>query len=80
MYLKNVPYCTVIYFHTLVIIIFQLVVLDKDGKHLDRLSPWAHYVTQPEKAIIYDQRFWSPPDDQVDYRFLRVLELVIDFI
>ncbi|ELU05120.1 hypothetical protein CAPTEDRAFT_228125 [Capitella teleta] len=41
--------------------IVKLIVVDKEGKHLDRLSPWATYVTCEEKAVIYDQRFWNPP-------------------
>ena len=40
----------------------QLRVVDKDGNHLDRLSPWANYVTQHEKNVIFDQRFWNPPE------------------
>ena len=42
-----------------------MVVIAENGDHLDRLSPWAQYVTQYEKAVTYDQRFWNPPKEQV---------------
>ena len=50
------------HYHT---IMFQLVVVDKNGHHLDRLSPWAQYVVQIGKAVTFDQRFWNPPKEQV---------------
>jgi len=42
----------------------ELVVVDGGGNHLDRLSPWAPYVTCGTNYI-YEQRFWNPP--QVRY-------------
>lgn len=39
----------------------KLVMHTKDGKLEDRLSPWATYVTHPEKVPIYEQVFWDPP-------------------
>ena len=39
----------------------QLVIETEDGQALDRIDPWAKYVTQEEKAVVYDQRFWNPP-------------------
>ncbi|KAF8769861.1 1 like protein [Argiope bruennichi] len=42
----------------------KLVILTPNGKMEDRLSPWATYVVQPEKAVLYDQRFWNPPPNE----------------
>ncbi|KAK2165424.1 hypothetical protein LSH36_50g00000 [Paralvinella palmiformis] len=40
--------------------VVKLLIEGKDGKEFDRLSPWASYVTQTHKAIVYDQRLWNP--------------------
>jgi len=42
----------------------RLIVVDKNGAHLDRVSPWAKYVMRPGKEPVYMQRFWHPPPDQ----------------
>jgi len=42
----------------------QLLVVDGKGEHLDRLSPWAPYVTCGTNYI-YEQRFWNPPPQEV---------------
>lgn len=42
----------------------KLVVRTKSGELVDRLSPWAPYVVQPDKStgvFIYDQVIWNPP-------------------
>ena len=43
----------------------QLIVVDKDGSQLDRLSPWATYVTVSDRSVAYDQRMWNPPANEV---------------
>lgn len=43
------------------IFLFQLVIRTKSGELVDRLSPWAKFVTQPDDTKAYDQVFWSPP-------------------
>ncbi|XP_072316290.1 1,4-alpha-glucan-branching enzyme [Eucyclogobius newberryi] len=40
----------------------KVVVHTKEGKRLYRISPWAKYVTQEEKAVIYDWVHWDPPN------------------
>jgi len=45
----------------------KLVVVDGSGNHLDRLSPWAQYVTCGNDYI-YEHRFWNP--QQVSYFFV----------
>jgi len=42
----------------------KLLVVDGKGEHLDRLSPWAPYVTCGTNYI-YEQRFWNPPPQEV---------------
>ncbi|XP_063060879.1 1,4-alpha-glucan-branching enzyme isoform X2 [Engraulis encrasicolus] len=39
----------------------KVVVHTKDGERLYRISPWAKYVTQAEKEVIYDWVHWDPP-------------------
>lgn len=39
----------------------KLVIRTKSGELVDRLSPWAKFVTQPDDTKAYDQVFWSPP-------------------
>ncbi|XP_074660495.1 1,4-alpha-glucan-branching enzyme-like [Tubulanus polymorphus] len=41
--------------------IVKLLVVSKDNSLLDRISPWAKYVTRAEKTNIYHQVFWNPP-------------------
>ncbi|KAI0207444.1 1,4-alpha-glucan-branching enzyme [Lamellibrachia satsuma] len=45
--------------------VVKLLVVDKAGNHLDRLSPWATYVTRSDRSVAYDQRMWNPPAEQV---------------
>ena len=44
----------------------KLGVVDGQGQHLDRLSPWAPYVTCGTNYI-YEQRFWNPSPQEVCY-------------
>lgn len=46
----------------------KLVIRTKSGELVDRLSPWANFVTQPDSTKAYDQVFWSPPQK---YQFQR---------
>ncbi|XP_031428877.1 1,4-alpha-glucan-branching enzyme [Clupea harengus] len=39
----------------------KVVVHTKEGERLYRISPWAKYVTQHEKSVIYDWVHWDPP-------------------
>ncbi|XP_048728649.2 1,4-alpha-glucan-branching enzyme-like [Ostrea edulis] len=39
----------------------KLVIKTKSGELVDRLCPWASYVTQPDSTKAYDQVFWDPP-------------------
>uniref|UniRef100_A0A8D8R297 1,4-alpha-glucan-branching enzyme n=2 Tax=Cacopsylla melanoneura TaxID=428564 RepID=A0A8D8R297_9HEMI len=40
----------------------KLVVRNQHGHLLDRLSPWATYVTEPDQVgHAYEQRVWNPP-------------------
>ena len=55
--------------------LFQLVVIKENGEHVERLSPWAPYVTRPEKIHVYEQRFWNPPQDQVTGNIDKYQEL-----
>lgn len=46
----------------------KLVIKSKSGEFLDRLSPWANYVVQPEKSsgsVTYDQVLWNPSQKYV---------------
>lgn len=52
---KNIILCYINIF------LFQLVIRTKSGELVDRLSPWAKFVTQPDDTKAYDQVFWSPP-------------------
>lgn len=42
----------------------KLVILSRSGKMEDRLSPWATYVVQPKDSVVFDQRFWNPPENE----------------
>ena len=39
----------------------QLRICTSDGRHEDRISPWASYVTRDATAPLYHQRLWNPP-------------------
>ncbi|XP_077578308.1 1,4-alpha-glucan-branching enzyme isoform X2 [Stigmatopora nigra] len=39
----------------------KVVVHTKTGERLYRISPWAKYVSQEEKAVVYDWVHWDPP-------------------
>ncbi|XP_076138413.1 1,4-alpha-glucan-branching enzyme-like [Alosa pseudoharengus] len=39
----------------------KVVVHTKEGERLYRISPWAKYVIQSEKSVIYDWVHWDPP-------------------
>ncbi|XP_064635389.1 1,4-alpha-glucan-branching enzyme-like [Lineus longissimus] len=43
----------------------KLQILTKENKLIDRISPWAKYVVQPEKTNVYDQIFWDPPEKYI---------------
>ncbi|VDM53022.1 unnamed protein product [Angiostrongylus costaricensis] len=38
------------------------IAVTKDGKTMDKLSPWAAYVTRPKETVVYHQQFYNPPD------------------
>ena len=59
---------------SLMIFSFQLVIKTKSGELVDRLSPWASYVTQPDDTKAYDQVFWSPP--QVIYLLIAFPRII----
>jgi len=40
----------------------KLIVVDKNGAHLDRISPWARYVVKAQNAHILEQKFWNPSE------------------
>lgn len=45
----------------------KVIVEDENGKLMERLSPWARYVTAPEdqtKGTNYKQRIWNPPIEE----------------
>nr|XP_015197484.1 PREDICTED: 1,4-alpha-glucan-branching enzyme isoform X2 [Lepisosteus oculatus] len=39
----------------------KVVIRSKSGELLFRISPWAKYVVQEEKSVIYDWVHWEPP-------------------
>ncbi|PAA81261.1 hypothetical protein BOX15_Mlig003792g2, partial [Macrostomum lignano] len=45
--------------------VIKLLIIGPQGQRLDRLSPWAPYVTRPPKGApsgtVYEQRLWNPP-------------------
>ena len=45
----------------------QVGVTCSNGSNVDRLSPWASYVCQPNKdeGLAYEHRLWNPPKEQV---------------
>lgn len=40
--------------------VIKLVILTQNNEYVDRLSPWAVYVTCPKESIVYHQIFWNP--------------------
>ncbi|KJH48053.1 alpha amylase, all-beta domain protein [Dictyocaulus viviparus] len=38
------------------------IAVTKNGKTMDKLSPWAMYVTRPNDSVVYHQQFYNPPD------------------
>ena len=74
----NFPLCC---FHLFYVILVPLVrislipfypqvgVTCSNGSNVDRLSPWASYVCQPNKdeGLAYEHRLWNPPKDQVTF-------------
>ncbi|KAG7207119.1 hypothetical protein KM043_000994 [Ampulex compressa] len=51
----------------------KIIVRDGNNELLERLSPWATYVTQPEnkaEGTTYKQRIWHPPPEKV-YKFVH---------
>ncbi|XDV32685.1 hypothetical protein PO909_003434 [Leuciscus waleckii] len=45
--------------------IHTVVVHTRAGERLYRISPWAKYVTQHEKSVIYDWVHWDPPQPYI---------------
>ncbi|CAM4551088.1 unnamed protein product [Leuciscus chuanchicus] len=43
----------------------KVVVHTRAGERLYRISPWAKYVTQHEKSVIYDWVHWDPPQPYI---------------
>ncbi|XP_073719621.1 1,4-alpha-glucan-branching enzyme [Misgurnus anguillicaudatus] len=43
----------------------KVVVHTRAGERLYRISPWAKYVTKPEKSVIYDWVHWDPPQPYI---------------
>ncbi|VDO23675.1 unnamed protein product [Heligmosomoides polygyrus] len=37
------------------------IAVTKNGKTMDKLSPWATYVTRPKDTVVYHQEFYNPP-------------------
>ncbi|XP_015512828.2 1,4-alpha-glucan-branching enzyme [Neodiprion lecontei] len=49
----------------------KVIVRNNNGELLERLSPWASYVTQPpnrSEGTTFKQRLWHPTDDKI-YKF-----------
>ncbi|XP_046429006.1 1,4-alpha-glucan-branching enzyme [Neodiprion virginianus] len=49
----------------------KVIVRNNNGELLERLSPWASYVTQPpnrSEGTTFKQRIWHPTDDKI-YKF-----------
>ncbi|PIO55224.1 isoamylase protein, partial [Teladorsagia circumcincta] len=38
------------------------IAVTKNGKTMDKLSPWAAYVTRPKDTVVYHQQFYNPPN------------------
>ncbi|VDN30529.1 unnamed protein product, partial [Cylicostephanus goldi] len=37
------------------------VAVTRHGNTMDKLSPWARYVTRPKETVVYHQQFYNPP-------------------
>ncbi|KAK5981571.1 Deltamethrin resistance-associated NYD-GBE [Trichostrongylus colubriformis] len=44
------------------------IAVTKDGRTMDKLSPWAAYVTRPKDTVVYHQQFYNPPNK---YKFVH---------
>ncbi|XP_067137870.1 1,4-alpha-glucan-branching enzyme [Centruroides vittatus] len=47
--------------------VIKLVILTQNDEYVDRLSPWATYVTCPRESIVYHQIFWNPGEKEKYY-------------
>lgn len=56
---------------------YQLLIIGPDGSKLDRISPWATYVKNFDKNIVYDQVFYNPPSVFCKNTLLNSLEIWI---
>lgn len=56
----------------------QVVVHTKAGERLYRNSPWAKYVANHEKSVIYDWVHWDPPQPYVVSDYFP--QLTFDFV
>ena len=45
--------------------ILKLGIETQNGAIVDRISPWALYVTQCKTSKIYQQEFYNPPEEKV---------------
>ena len=43
----------------------KLAIETQNGAIVDRISPWATYVTQCKTSKIYQQTFYNPPQSEV---------------
>lgn len=59
----------------------KIIVENDRGELFERLSPWAHYVTQPENQITegttYKQRVYHPEADKVDLFILHKSRILL---
>jgi hypothetical protein len=64
----------------------KVIIRTKDGKLVDRLSPWAKYVVQPPKeanqGVNFKQRVWHPPAHEVSKSIipLKLMDLINYFL
>ncbi len=40
----------------------QLLIKDKEGKMIERISPWATYVVQNKETTLMEPLFWNPAE------------------
>eukprot|EP00794_Sanderia_malayensis_P016943 gene16943-18650_t len=40
--------------------IYKLIIIDKDGNQLERISPWSTYVVQNKETKLMEPVFWNP--------------------
>ncbi|KAL6736172.1 hypothetical protein Aduo_006554 [Ancylostoma duodenale] len=38
------------------------IAVTRQGHTVDKLSPWATYVTRPKETVVYHQQFYNPPE------------------